>query len=61
VRGVSHHPNHRLLNNAGIPVLECLNNLVELKQQRIFLIALPIPITNLDASPVRAIAIEPQE
>lgn len=60
VRGVSHHPNHRLLNNAGIPVLECLTNLTELKQQRIFLIALPIPITKLDACPVRAIAIEPQ-
>src|SRR5579859_2112490 len=24
VRGVSHHPNHRLLNNAAIPVIECL-------------------------------------
>jgi arylformamidase len=60
VRGVSHHPNHRLLNNAGIPVLECLNNLVELKQQRIFLIALPLPISRLDAVPVRAIAIEPE-
>lgn len=60
VRGVSHHPNHRLLNNAGIPVLECLNNLVELKKQRIYLIALPLPITKLDAVPVRAIAIEPE-
>lgn len=58
VRGVSHHPNHRLVNEAGIPVLECLNNLVELKQQRVFLIALPLPIRTLDACPVRAIAIE---
>ncbi|MDX2140174.1 MAG: cyclase family protein [Chloroflexota bacterium] len=58
VRGVRHYPNHHLLNNAGIPVLECLTNLVELKQQRIFLIALPLPITKLDAVPVRAIAIE---
>ncbi len=60
VRGVSHHPNHRLLNNAGIPVLECLNNLVELRQQRVFLIALPWPVIGLDACPVRAIAIEPE-
>lgn len=60
VRGVSHHPNHRLLNNAGIPVLECLNNLVELHKPRIYLIALPLPITKLDACPVRAIAIEPE-
>lgn len=61
VRGVSHHPNHRLLTHAGVPVLECLANLVELRQQRVFLIALPWPVTNLDACPVRAIAIEPEE
>lgn len=60
VRGVSHHPNHRILNRAGVPVIECLTNLVELRKQRIFLIALPIPVVNLDASPVRAIAIEPE-
>jgi arylformamidase len=60
VRGVSHHPNHRLLNNAGIPVLECLTNLVELRQKRIFLIALPWPVVGLDACPVRAIAIDPE-
>ena len=60
VRGVSHHPNHRLLTHAGVPVLECLANLVELRQQRVFLIALPWPVTNLDACPVRAIAIEPE-
>ena len=60
VRGVSHYPNHRLLNQAGIPALECLTNLVELRTQRIFLIALPIPVKGLDASPVRAVAIEPE-
>ncbi len=60
VRGVSHHPNHRILNNAGVPVLECLTNLVELHKQRVYLIALPLPITKLDACPVRAIAIEPE-
>lgn len=61
VRGVSHHPNHRTLNNAGIPVLECLRNLTELRARRVFLIALPWPVVGLDASPVRAIAIEPEE
>lgn len=61
VRGVSHHPNHRLLNNAGVPVIECLTNLVDLRTQRVFLIALPLPIVNLDATPIRAIAIEPEE
>lgn len=58
VRGVSHFPNHRLITNAGIPVIECLNNLVELRKQRVFLIALPWPVVGLDACPVRAIAIE---
>ncbi len=61
VRGVSHHPNHRILNYAGVPVIECLNNLVELRKQRVYLIALPLPIATLDASPVRAIAIEPED
>lgn len=60
VRGVTHYPNHRLLNRAGVPVIECLTNLVELRTQRVFLIALPIPVVGLDASPVRAIAIEPE-
>lgn len=60
VRGVSHHPNHRLLNKAGIPVIECLTNLVELNAPRVFLIALPLPIVNLDATPIRAIAIVPE-
>ena len=32
VRGVTNYPNHRLLTEAGIPVIECMNNLVELKQ-----------------------------
>ena len=61
VRGVSHHPDHRLLTNAGVPVLECMTNLVELKKQRVYLIALPWPVVGLDACPVRAIAIEPEE
>ncbi len=61
VRGVEHHPDHRLFTGAGIPVLECLTNLVELRRKRFFLVALPIPVQGLDAFPVRAIAIEPEE
>jgi arylformamidase len=59
VRGVDHHPNHRLLNRAGVPVLECLRGLTELRSRRILLIALPWPVHGLDACPVRAIAIDP--
>ena len=61
VRGVTNYPNHRLLNEAGVPVLECLTNLTELRSQRIYLVALPWPVKGLDACPVRAIAIEPEE
>jgi arylformamidase len=61
VRGVNNHPNHRILNRAAVPVLECLRRLEELRSQRIYLIALPIPVIGLDASPVRAIAIDPDE
>lgn len=61
VRGVDHYPNHRILSRAGVPVLECLNNLVELRNQRVYLIALPLPVVSLDASPVRAIAIDPEK
>lgn len=61
VRGVDHHPNHRLTMNAGVPIIECLNDLVELKQQRVFLIALAWPVVGLDACPIRAIAIEPED
>ena len=61
VRGVDHHPDHRLFTGAGIPVLECLTNLVELRRKRFFLVALPIPVQGLDAFPLRAIAIEPED
>jgi arylformamidase len=59
VRGVDSHPNHRILNNASVPVLECLRNLESLRSRRIYLIALPWPVEGLDACPVRAIAIDP--
>jgi len=58
VRGVTHYPNHRLLFSHDVPVVECLRNLDQLTQKRIFLIALPWAVRGLDASPVRAIAIE---
>lgn len=60
VRGVDHHPNHRLLNEAGVPVIECLRNLGQLRSSRVFLFALPWPVVGLDACPVRAIAIDPE-
>lgn len=60
VRGRSDHPNHHLFFRAGvdIPVVECLRNLEAISQQRFFFVGLPIPCKGLDASPIRAIAIE---
>lgn len=60
VHGDHSAPNHRiLLKEAGIPVIECLANLGSLRAQRVFLVALPLPVRGLDACPIRAIAIEP--
>ena len=47
--------------HAGVPILECVNNLVALRGPRFFLIALPWPVVGLDACPVRAIAIESED
>lgn len=60
VRGVSHHPNHTRWFAHDAAVLECLRNLGEIREQHFYLIALPLPVKNLDACPVRAIAIEDQ-
>ncbi len=60
VRGRSDHPNHHLFFRAGvdIPVVECLRNLGAISAQRFMFVGLPIPMKGLDASPIRAIAIE---
>lgn len=60
VRGVKTHPNHHLFFKAGvdIPVVECLRNLGEIPNQRFFFIGMPLPVKGLDASPIRAIALE---
>ena len=51
-------PVHDVLLRNGIPIIEFLENLDKLRMKRFILIALPLRIVGLDASPVRAIAIE---
>jgi arylformamidase len=51
-------PGHVLLFEHGIPVIEELTHLEQLRQKRVFFIALPLPIRGVDACPVRAVAIE---
>ncbi len=60
VRGVKTHPNHHLFFKAGvdIPVVECLCNLDQIPTQRFFFVGLPLPVKGLDASLLRAIALE---
>ena len=60
VRGVKNHPNHHLFFKAGvdIPVVECLCNLGQIPNDRFFFVGMPLPMKGLDASPIRAIALE---
>jgi arylformamidase len=57
----SHEVNHRKLLGRGIPIIEDMNNLDRLKGNRVFFLALPLPIEGLDASWIRPIAVEPVE
>jgi arylformamidase len=58
--GDKDHPNHHLFFKSGIdiPVVECLCNLDKIPRNRFFFVGLPLPIRGLDASPIRAIALE---
>jgi arylformamidase len=60
VRGRNDHPNHHLFfrEDVAIPVVECLRNLGAISADRFFFVGLPLPVKGLDASPIRAIAIE---
>lgn len=58
VRGIPNHPNHTRWFGHDAAVLECLRNLEQIRGQRFYLIALPLPVQGLDACPVRAIGIE---
>jgi arylformamidase len=51
-------PVHRRLLQAGIPLLEYLANLHQLRQRVIQLIALPIKVADVEAAPARVVAVE---
>jgi len=50
--------NHHQLMSAGICLIEQLAHLSELRQPRVTVFALPVPIRGLDSFPLRVIAIE---
>lgn len=57
----SKQKNHRILFKNNIPLIEDMNNLDELQDERVFFMAFTLPVIGLDASPIRPIAIEPLE
>jgi arylformamidase len=50
--------NHLLLFRAGIPLIENLTNLDQLSQSRVQAYAMVVPVRQLDAFPLRVIAVE---
>ena len=59
VRGdAKDRPNHRLFLSHDVPIVECLTNLGAISTDRFFFVGLPWPVRRLDASPIRAIALE---
>ena len=57
--GTDHQPNHMMLFQHGVPLIESMTNLSQLAHQRFQIFILPLPIEGLDACPVRIVAIEP--
>jgi arylformamidase len=65
VRGerASAYPLHTLFFRAGkeVPMIECMRNLGAIPQDRFFFIGMPLPVKDLDASPIRAVALVPSD
>jgi arylformamidase len=52
-------PNHKILLGNGIPIIEHLAYLDRISKKRFFVVAVPMRVHGLDASPVSVIAFEP--
>lgn len=50
--------NHHLLFDRGIPLIESLVNLAELRTNRVYVFAQPLPVHGADAIPLRVLAFE---
>jgi arylformamidase len=51
-------PNHERLLCAGIPLVEYLANLVELRKERFMAFILPVKVVGLEAFPVRVVGVQ---
>jgi len=58
LKGAPNQPNHQILMDNEIPIIEFAANLDRLSKQRFTLLALALPVHGLDSCPVRLIAIE---
>jgi arylformamidase len=58
VKGVPNQPNHQLLMDNEIPIIEFAAHLGDLRKERFILLVLSLPVQGLDSCPVRLIAVE---
>ena len=58
VKGVPNQPNHQLLMDHEIPIIEFAANLGDLRRERFTMFVLALSVEGLDSCPVRLIAIE---
>ena len=56
--GDEESPVHRRLLAAGIPILEYITNLSQVREPVVGLVALPIRVGNVEAAPARAVILE---
>ena len=58
LKGTDHQPNHQLLFENNIPIVESATNLDKLTHNRFQVIILPLAVEGLDSCPVRIVALE---
>ena len=58
-RNQPHQPNHKMLFDHNIPLIEHLANLDQITKKRLFVVAVPLRLHKCDASPLSVIAFEP--
>jgi arylformamidase len=58
VKGVKNQPNHQLLMDHEIPIIEFAANLGDLRQERFVMFVLALSVIGLDSCPVRLLALE---
>lgn len=58
VKGAPNQPNHQLLMDNQIPIIEFAANLDQLRKERFILWVLALPVVGLDSCPIRLIAVE---